>query len=82
MINTLKRTDIEAVENNLAFQLIPILLDVIMFHHDNNHIHIVDELIKVVELILGNLMVFQEGVIALQRTCKMTLLQLEHLKCR
>jgi hypothetical protein len=39
MINAFKRTDIEAVKNNLALQLIPISLNVIMLNHNNNHIY-------------------------------------------
>lgn len=75
MIYPIKRTDVETVENNLAFQFVPVLLDMVVFHHDDHHINIVDELIETVELILSNLVVFQEWVITLQRTGKVTLLQ-------
>lgn len=63
MIDTFKRANIEAVENDFAFQLVPILFDVVVLHHDDYHINIVDELVEVVELVFGYLVVFQERVI-------------------
>ena len=46
MIYTLKRTDIETIEHNLAFQFIPVLLNMIVLNHDYYHIYICKELIK------------------------------------
>ena len=40
MIYSFKRTDIEAVKNNLPLQLIPILLDMIVLNHNDYHIEI------------------------------------------
>lgn len=61
VINTLQRTNIKAIEDDLAFELVPILLDMVVLNHDDYHIYIVDELIEVAELVLCNLMVFQNG---------------------
>lgn len=80
MIHTLKRANIEAVKYNLALQLIPVQLDVVVLNHDDHHIHVVDEIIEVVELVLCNLVVLQEWVVALQWTGKVTLLQFQHLE--
>ena len=74
MINAFKRTDIEAVKNNLALQLIPISLNVIMLNHNNNHIYINKKLIEVIVLIFCNLVSYEEWVITLKWTCKMILL--------
>lgn len=80
MIHSLQRTDIEAVEDYLALQLVPILLDVIVLDHDDNHINIGEELVKVVILVNCDLVAYEEGVVALERTCKVTLLEFEHLE--
>lgn len=80
MINTLQRTDVETIKDYLAFELVPVLFDMVVLYHDYNHIHIIDELIKVRELVLGNLVVSQEGIVAFQRTSKMTLLKFQHLE--
>ena len=79
MIHSLQRADIEAVEDNLAFQFVPVLLDMFVLHHDNHHVYIVDELIEVAELVFGNLLIFQEGVVALEGTGEVALLKFEHL---
>ena len=80
MVYSLQRTDIEAVEDYLALQLIPVLLDVIVLNHDDNHIYISEELIEVIVLVLGNLVAYEEWVVALERTCEVTLLKFEHLE--
>lgn len=81
MICSLQRTDVEAVEDDLALQFVPILLDLVVLDHDDYHVNIVEELVEVRELVLGNLLVFEEGVVALERTSEVTLLELEHLEC-
>ena len=50
VIYTLQRANVLAVENHFAFQFVPILLDVVVFHHDDHHIHLIQELVKVQNL--------------------------------
>lgn len=45
MINPFLLNYIAAVKNNFTFQLVLILLDFIVLHHDDNHIHIVDKFV-------------------------------------
>lgn len=80
MINSLLRTDVEAVEDHFALEFVPVLLDVVVLDHDYYHINICKELIKVGELILGNLVVLKEWVVALEWVCKVALLKFKHLK--
>ena len=55
-----------AVENDLALQLIPILLNVIVLDHNDHHIHLIEELVKVQNLVLDELLVGEEGIEGLQ----------------
>ena len=80
VINSLKRTNIETIKDYLTLQLIPILLDMIVLNHDDNHVNICEELIKVIVLILCNLVAYKEWVVALQWACEMALLKFEHLE--
>ena len=80
MIHSLQRADIEAVEDDLSFQLVPALLDMVVLHHDNHHVHIVEELIEIAELVFGYLLMLQEGVVALEGTGEVALLQFQHLE--
>ena len=82
MIHPFQRTNIVAVQDNFPFQFVPVLLDVVVFNHDNNHIYFVEELVKVQNLILDNLLCCKEGVKGLKRTSQMTLLNVEHLESR
>lgn len=78
----LYRTNVVAVENDFAFQLIPISLDMIMFHHNHNHIYLIEELVKVQNLVGHNLLRGEERVKALQRTGQVAFLNVKHLKGR
>ena len=80
MIHTLQRADVEAVQDDLTFQFVPVLLNMVVLNHDDYHINIVDELVEVVELILCYLVVFQEWVVALEGAGQMALLKFEHLQ--
>jgi hypothetical protein len=51
MVHAFKRANIVAIEHNFAFQLVPILLDVIMFYHNDYHVNLFEELIKVQNLV-------------------------------
>ena len=68
MVHTLKRADVVAVEDDLAFQLVPVLLDVVVLHHDDHHIHLAEELVEVKNLVLDNLLLGKERIKCLQRT--------------
>ena len=57
--------DVEAVHHHFAAELVPVLLDVVVLHHNYHHVDVLQELVEVAELVLGNLIVYQERVIAL-----------------
>ena len=40
MIYPLYRTDIEAVEDDFAFQFVPVLLDMVVLNHNDYHIDV------------------------------------------
>ncbi len=82
MINSLQRADVAAVKDYLAFKLIPVLLDMVVLYEDDNHVDITQELVEVVILVLSDMMSLKERIVATKRTGKVTLLCLEHLKCR
>ena len=83
MINIFgNRADIVAVKYYLAFQLVPILLDMVVLHHDNHHVHLIKELIEIQNLVLHNLLLSEEGVEGLQWTGQVALLNVEHLESR
>lgn len=82
VIGMFQGADVEAVKDNFAFEFIPILLDVVMLDHDDNHVNVAEELIKIMELILCYLMVFEERVIAFEGARKVTLLGLKELEGR
>ena len=69
-----------AIEHNFAFQLVPVLLNMIMLHHNDHHIHLIEELVEVQDLVLDNLLLGEEGVEGLERTGKVALLDVEHLE--
>lgn len=37
MVHPLQRADIMAIQHDFAFQLVPVLLDVVVLHHDDLH---------------------------------------------
>ena len=57
MVHPLQRADIVAVEHHFPFQLVPVLLDVVVIHHDDNHVHLQEELVEVEHLDGGTLAV-------------------------
>ena len=69
-----------AIQNHLAFQLIPILLDVVVLHHNDHHVHLGEELVKIENLIRHNLLVGEKGVETLEWTSKVSSLDVEHLE--
>lgn len=70
------------IQNNLTLQFIPVLLDMIVFYHNDHHIHIAEELVEVQNLILHNLLLRKEGVEGLEGTGEVALLDVEHLEGR
>lgn len=80
VINSFKRTNIMAVEDDLAFEFVPILLDVVMLDHDDHHIHFAEELIEIENLIGYNFFVGEEGVETLQWSGEVALLNVNHLQ--
>ncbi len=82
MINPFQWADIAAVKDYLAFELVPVLLDMVVLYEDDYHVHIVQELVEVVVLVLCDMMSFEERIIATKRTCEVAFLGLEHLECR
>ena len=55
-----------AIQNHFALQLVPVLLDVVMFHHDNHHVNLGKELVEVEHLVRHNGLVGEEGIEAFQ----------------
>lgn len=82
MINAFEGADVVAVEDDLALELVPVLLDVVVLDHDDHHVNLAEELIEVQNLILHNLFLGEEGVEGLERTGQVTLLDVEHLEGR
>ena len=75
-----KWTNVMTVEDNLALQLVPILFDMVMLNHNDYHIHLIQELVEVQNLILHDFFVSKEGIKRLQRASEMALLSLQHLE--
>ena len=69
-----------AIQNHLTLQLVPILLDMIVLNHNHHHIHFVEELVEIKNLVRHNLFVSEERVETLQWTSQMALLDVEHLE--
>ena len=80
VINTFQRANVMAIQNHFAFQFVPVLLDVVVFHHDDHHIHLAEELVEVENLVWHQSLVGEEGVEALQRTSQMAFLNVDHLE--
>ena len=56
MIDVLRqRANIMTIQNHFAFQLVPILFDVVVFHHNHHHIYLREELVKIENLVRHNL---------------------------
>lgn len=79
MINSLQWADIETIQYHLSLQFIPILLDMVVLHHDYHQIYVLQEIIEVAKLIFGDFMIFQEWIIAFQWSRQMTFLRLQEL---
>ena len=62
MIRSVLWANIMTIQNHLPFQFAPVLLDVIVLDHDNDHIHFIQELVKVKNLVRHNGLVGEEGI--------------------
>ena len=82
MIHPFQRAEIEAIQDDLALELVPVLLEVVVLDHDDDHIYLVEELVEVQELVGDNLAVGEEGVEGLERTGEVALLDVEQLEGR
>ena len=69
-----------AIKNDLALQFVPVLLNMIMLYHDDNHINLIEELVETEYLVLHNLLLGEEGVEGLEGTGEVALLNVEHLE--
>ena len=56
VIHTRQINDVVAVQNNLASQLVHILTNLGMLDHDNDHIDIREEIVKIVVLVLDHIL--------------------------
>ena len=78
----LDRADVVAIQDDLAFELVPVLLDVVVLDHNDHHIDLGEELVEVEDLVLNNRFLGEEGVKGLEGTGKVALLDVEHLEGR
>ena len=75
-----KWTDIMAIKNNSALELFPVLFDVVVLHHDHHHIHLIEELVKIQDLVLDDSLLRKEGIKSLERTSEVAFLDVQHLQ--
>lgn len=80
MINSLLLDDVAAVEDDFAAEFVGLLLDFIVLDHDDNEVNIIEERVEVMELV-GDDVLLDEGIVALEGTGKMALLGLQQLEC-
>ena len=76
MIHPFQRAHIMAIQHDLPPQFVPVMLNLIVLHHNDDKVHIIQELIEVKELVLDNLLM-DERIIDFQRTGEMPLLGLK-----
>lgn len=79
MVGAFEGANVEAVEDYFAAELVPVVLEVVVLDHDYDHVDVFEELIEVAELILCNLVILKEGVVAFERTGEVAFLCLKEL---
>ncbi len=80
MIHPFQRANIMTIQHNLPLKLIPVLLNVVVLDHYDNHVYLREELVEVKNLILNYFLLCKEGVEGLERTGEVALLDVEHLE--
>ena len=80
MVYAFQRTDVVTVEDDLPLELVPVLTDMVVLHHDDNHVDLGEELVEVEDLVLDDFLLREEGVEGLQGTGEVALLDVEHLE--
>ena len=81
MVHPFQGTHVMTIQNDFSHEFLPLPLDLIMLHHDDNQVHIVQERIKVMVLIRDESPLHQR-IIYLQRFRQMPFLALEKLQRR
>ena len=81
MTHPLQRANVVAVQDDLAGELVPVALDLVVLDHDDDHVDVVQEGIEVVILIRNDVLRNQR-VIDLQGFGEVTLLALKELERR
>ena len=73
MINSIERTDVMAVEDDLPLEFVPIALDLVVLDHDDYQVNVSEECVEVVVLVRDHILL-DEGVVDLQRLGEVALL--------
>lgn len=79
VIDALERADIVAVEDYLAFEFVPVLLDLVVLDHDDDHVAGIEEFVEVMALARHDVLV-DKRIVAEQRLREVALLALQHLQ--
>ena len=48
MVHAFQRTNVMTIEDNFALEFVPVLLNLVVFYHDDYHIDIGEELVEIV----------------------------------
>ena len=73
-------TDVVAIKNDFALEFVPVLFDVVVLNHNDNHINFIEELVEVKNLVLYDFFVCEEWIITLKRASAVALLNIKHLE--
>ena len=79
MVGAFKGADVVAVEDDFAFEFVPVLLDVVVLHHHYHEVNVIEEGVEVVILVCHDV-AGDEGVIAFERASEVALLSLKELE--
>ncbi len=75
MVHTRQLANIMAVENNLARQFVHVLLNLVVFDHDDHKVNRIQERVKIMVLV-GYDILLDKRIVYLQSCGQMTLLRL------
>lgn len=73
---------IAAVKDDLSLKTLLVIKDMLVLDENDHHVDIIEELVEVGVLVLGDLVVLKERVVTLERPCEVALLRLKHLEGR